>query len=216
MSTAEMQRQIEKTHQVKIGKTQFYAYVDQVTNGTAPEPEGGLFMPLKSPPIHSPVNKEPQEFHHTNTLIVRFDEVRQELANVITWLSRMDEQAEQREQRTREALQQSQQMTGEALGQFQQALSDAIGQMETASAARPPEVLRPTVNPTVTSAFRLSQGMKSSFALPAPRGWRHAVLYSGLAWGAGILLFGYGYWRPLWALLVSVLSPVIASLPLHA
>lgn len=205
LSKANMLRQVEQAHGVRIGKSQFYAFVDQLTNGTAHEPEGGLFMSSTSQPLHSPADEETRALQ--SALLMKFDEVRQQLANVITWQSQLDEKEERREQRTREALQQFQQMTGNAFQRFQQALDEAIRQMEASRVtARPQEVPRPAANPSVTSAFRTARQSIPSFTLTSPRSWKHALLYSGILWGVVVALFVYGYWRPLWAALMGLIG----------
>ena len=204
MSTAAMQRQIEQTHRVSIKKTLFYDFVNKVTNGTAPEPEGELFMTPKGQPLYNPVDEETRAFN--STVLTNLDQVRQELANVIKWLSAMNQEAERQGQATREALQHFQQTLAEAM---------AVRQVEASRASlRPPETPRPAVNPTVTSAFKSARQSMPSFALPAPRSWKHALLYSGLMWGAVVMLFVYGYWRPLWAAVMGW-AGIIAELPLH-
>lgn len=203
MSTAAMQREIEKRHRVTLKKTQFYDFVNQVTTGAEPEPEEEFIMPTKSQPPHNAIDEEARALQHT--LFMKLDDVRRDLAKVITWQAQLDEREERREQATREAL-----------GQFQKTLVDLPRQMEASRASvRPSEASRPPVSPTITSAFRAAQRSMPSFALPAPRSWNRALLYSGMMWGAGIMLFGYGYWRPLWALLASLFGFLSDSLPLH-
>lgn len=169
MSTAAMQRQIEKTHRVTLKKTQFYEFVNQVTNGEEPEPEEEFIMPTKSQPSHSPIDEEVRAFYVN--LPLKLDDVRRDLAKVITWQAQLDEREERREQATREALR-----------QFQQTLADAVRQMEaTRATVRPSEAPRPIITPTVTSAFRAARGAVPSFAMPSPRSWGRALVYSGLA-----------------------------------
>jgi hypothetical protein len=104
ISTAAMHRQIEQRHRVTIGKSQFYAFANQVTHNVEPEREGELFMSPRNQPNHSPIDEEVRAFYVN--LPQKLDEVRQELANVLRWQSRMDEESERREQSTREALEQ--------------------------------------------------------------------------------------------------------------
>lgn len=205
MSTAAMQRQIEQSHRVTIKKSQFYAFVNRVTGDTTPEPEEEFSMPTKSQLSHSPIDEEVRAFYVN--LPLKLDEMRRELANVIHYQAQLDQKEDRREQSTRAALEQLQRTLAEVM---------AVRQAEAARAnSRPPEAPRPIVTPAITSAFRATRRAMPSFALPAPRSWNRALLYSGMMWGAGILLFGYGYWRSLWALLASLFGSLIASLPLH-
>jgi flagellar motility protein MotE (MotC chaperone) len=200
ISTAAIQREIEQRHRVAIKKTQFYEFVNQVTNGAEPEPEEEFIMPTKSQPLHNAIDEEARTLQHT--LLMKLDEVRRDLAKVITWQAQLDEREERREQTTREALQ-----------QFQQVLADAVRQMEAARATvRPAEASRSQVSPPITSAFRSSR--PGVFSARSPLTWKRALLYTGMLWGAAVLLFVYGYWRPLWDAVLG-LSGFVGTLTLH-
>ena len=192
LSKANMLRQIEQAYGVKIGKSQFYAFVDQLTNGAAHEPEGGLFMSPRSQPVNSPIDEEVRAFYIN--LPLKLDEVRQELANVLKWQARIDEESEQREQMTRDALR-----------QFQETLTEAVRQLEAVrTTARPPETSRAIASPPPSSVFLPArQPVPSS---PSPKIWKRALLYSGLMWGVFVFLFVFGYWRPLWAVLMVLIG----------
>lgn len=178
LNKAAMLRQIEQQHGVRIGKSQFYAFVDQIANGAAPELEGGLFMTPKSQPLHSPLDEEVRAFY-TN-LPIKLDEVRKELANVLQWQYRVDEEAEQREQMTRDALK-----------QFQEMLTGIGKQIET---------LRTAANSKTPRSFMPER--RSLPSLPSPGLWKRALLYTGTLWGIIVFLFVLGYWRPLWVTLM--------------
>ena len=211
MSTAAMQRELEQRHRIILKKSQFYAFVNQITNGAEAESEGEVGMHAKNQPPHSYIDEEARALH--NTLLVKFDEVRQQLANVLKWQSQLDEKEERREQMTRETLHHFQKTMGDTLPHFQQALDEAIRQMATSRVtARPAEASRPPVSPTVTSAFMASRRVMPSF--PSPVTWQRALLYTGVMWGAAIMLFEYGYWRPLWAAVMG-LAGFVADLTLH-
>lgn len=174
---AEIWRHLERQRGVKIGRTQFYAFVDQLIGDASPGIEEEPFRPLHEvgTPDLASANEAVQAF------LIELPRALEEFSTRLTQLEQRNETAEQR--------------TLSALREFQETLS-TLPQQSQSRASQTPHASPATATKSIPTR-------NAPVAAAALRQiWKRAFVVSGVVWGMVELLLVQGYWRPLWAAIV--------------
>lgn len=175
-SKADVWRTIERTRGVKISRSQFYAFAEQLSKDTMPENEEERVMPLREVRgSETPTADETVQAFMTG-LPRAFDEFTARLTT-------LEQQSRELEQKT---------LSG--LRHFKEELAGVVKRLEGLSTrpeipSLPDKETRPEPTPehdTIVATVTLRSI------------WKRAFIVSGVFWAVVELLLIRGYWRPLW------------------
>lgn len=175
-SKADVWRTIERKHGVKISRSQFYAFAEQLSKDTTPENEEERVMPLREVKVsETPTADETVQAFMTG-LPRAFDEFTARLTT-------LEQQSREHEQKT---------LAG--LRQCREEIAGYAKRVETLPAR--PET--PSAPETETAPESIPEHEQTVATDKLRSIWKRAFIVSGVFWAAIELLLIRGYWRPLW------------------
>lgn len=177
-------RALERGHGVKISKSQFYAFVEELSGTVTPETREEPFMVQRETWSANPATVDEKARAFFEQLPLRVQEVGEGVADLMKWLTEKEAEAQQRDKALYSALQQVREMLS--------------------GIAKQPEALRVSPRQAPTG----DPPEKGNGVSPAMLRhiWKRAFIVSGIIWGVIVVLFVLGYWQPLWTAVANVIE----------